>query len=672
MINGRLKAEILSADNKAYEYQVLLNTAQNQFMQMSDSLSREKQILEIRLKDLHALDENRLRQLEGEQAAESECRIESVELSKLQERLPYLTEVYNKRSAEAKSLETVLVSRRHELDCAIDVLRILRKQRDDRYIELTNLTNRLTESEQHLVELGHLHQETRSRNSLKKRVLVELHSKLDMVTRDYEVVLKQVDQAKGEVGRLTDSVREATQKVSNLTHEKLNRERELARAIESSRRLAILRETTESHHPNHANEIRKLEKKRDLLLERINLLKEGSSCVDQEMHDADKVLNDLESEVTEVINRIATHKEQILSLSEATASCQEEVSGLEIELSGLETQMVSLPGQLMNLKDQSVFLDSQLVELEYHIQLEKKKLESGGNKILTDSEKSSVMERIKSLEAQVESATNLRNRLQTQLGNQRTEIRLMIKECQALQDELDSSTQQVLEAETVVESLEREDECARKSLVDILVFRDKLVADLRDKKNELADMIARVYTSQTELIASQKAITDRNGEQKEKLEELKLVNRELIQERHGLRKQAWDIQHAGKLLTAKLNSQKQKEERAQVPEEDLCGYMEEIERLKEAIENAKAELDQINKAFGPTDGDEKQAILAKLCWEKEQLEAQVLMLEPNEKRPVNVDAGINAWKQLVRETVMKRYPSVYEEFRSELVSLGIE
>jgi chromosome segregation ATPase len=457
--------------------------------------------------------------------------------------------------------------------------------------------------------------------------------------------------------------------LSNLSHEKFNREQELSRAVEASKRLTILRESAESQHPILESEIRKLEKKRDLLQERIALLRQGSSSVDQEISDADRVLNELESEVSEVINHIATHKERILSHATAIESCREEISVLEIELSGLESQMGSLPGQLMHLKDQSTSLDSQLVELEYHIELEKKKLENGGDKIMTESEKSNLMERIKSLESQVGSATNLRNKLQTQIGNQKTEIRLMGKECQLLRDELQSITQKVLETETVVTSLEREDECAQKSLVDLLVFRDKLTADLRDKKKELADMISRIYTTQTELSELQKTVTEKNREHSEKLEELKLVNKGLVQERHVLRKQLWEIQHAGELLAAKLESRKEKEERSQVPEEDLTAYMEEIERLKIAIDKAQSDLDQINDAFGYSGtGQEKE--LAKLCREKEQLEAQVLLLPSNNSLATSsehIEQSIVEWNQLVKEIIMKRCPLVYDEF----VSLGI-
>ena len=671
-IGERLRSEVYASDKKAHDLQLLLSATQEQFLRVTGQVTEGRSILDSLRKELLILDEDRMSKLQVEQIAERDYRTDSVTMSEMHRELAILSEEKARRSSENVSSEFETFSIKQELESAINELRIKRTQRNDLNAEAANISERISTTDQQLLEMGNLYHATRDRHILKNRVLFELQTNLANLKKELTTVLKKVESTKAEIDGLSSPILEDTRKLANLIHERKSKEQELAREVSESQRLLSIMKTRQAQKSYLEREILELEDKREQLQKRVSLISHSNTSVDKEISETDAILGDLEREIAQVVNEIASRKERILSDTTIIESCRSEIAILEIELKSAETQLESLPSQLQQLRDESVAVDSHLLDLEYQIELEKRKLENGESRIVSESERASILERIKLIEADIQSATNVRNNMQSQISKLRTEMRITEKHRVAINEELNIVKDEVHEIESFVSSLEREEDSVKKSLVHALVFRDKLVADLWDKKKELTDIVSHVYTSQTDLGLLEKVLEDRNRDQLLKMEELKMINKELSRQRHDLRKKVWETQHETELLKSKMSIVKEREERGKVPEEDLGALVTEIEGLKVSIEKARMDLNKIEQVFGTDSShEERDRKLEELKNERDKLRNELAsrgkVLDQNTRRAIAA-LSYHEWTKCVSET----FPSLFDELKKELNSIGME
>ena len=670
-LHNRLGSEVISADKLGHDLQLLISGTQDEYVKFTGSVASERNRLDLYQEELSGLDKDRMDKLQLEQRIDREFQITATALLGMQDHVVGLNDELSKRREVLRAVEGEVLSARQALDCAISTLRIKRNQRDGLYNEAAELARRIKRADGELMEIGNLYQSSRDRDIVKRRVLSELQTHLDVLRNEHNTILRRLESTKAEVNGIRTSIRDSSEQLTQRTHERSAKERILAQALAESNHLSSIVESKRSQISKLEREIIELEMKRDRTREQMSLVNQGHSAMDKEISDAEKILAELETDVAEVINQIAVGKTSLLTDTTVIDSCRSQIAGLDIELKSMESLMGSLPSQLVELRDQSGSLDAHLVELDYQIEIETRKLECGGLRIVSESEKGNMLDRIKSLEDEIAAATTCRINIQSGLSKLRTEIRLSERGCEEVKQDVVTRKDEVYELEALVESLEREVESARKSLVDILVLRDKLIADLRDKKKELRGIISNLYATQTDLTELDKVVINRRKEESTRLEDLKLISKELHQERHDLRKRVWEVQHATALMKSKLESIKEREERTKIPEEDLGVFFDEIESVKSAIESARKDLSKIDMALEISKDTDRSREFDELSKERDQLRSSLYVraeiTDPVMRRAL-ASSSYQEWTKYVSES----HSGLFEELKKDLACTGIE
>jgi chromosome segregation ATPase len=596
-IQERVKSEVISGDQQARRFQSLLNNSQDQFLRLKADVSNEKRVIEELLLELNGIDSESRRRLEEEETWQQEMEGETAEVTQLQDKMQKMTSDTIAKTREVEAIEDAVVVARTDLDCAVNALRIKLKQRDDLQSDLKNVTDHIADVDQQLVNMGSLYEEARSREITKKGQLLNLQTSLSNLQKERSDLISQVNETRSEIDTLTVELRNSQTTLSIRIQEQNLAKKSLRSENAVLEQLARVLDTRKDENQALERVLIQLEAKKLMAEGRLSVLIEGKCSVEKEIEETDKIMRDIETEMTEVMYAIGDRKNTILTNSAIIESCRSEIATLEIDLSAMESQISQLPSRLISIRDESFNLDARLMELGYQISMEKEKLKNGCGRIVSESEKVSLINQLKSLESQLEGGVCVRNKLQNQLSKHRSETRVYEKRCESYRSELEVIKQEVHEKETMATCFEHEEKTAEKSLIDRLVFRDKLMADLRDKKSELSSLISSVYESQKNLSELEEKLKKRNMDQTSRLEELRLVQKELESQRHCLRMELWQVQHSVDLMKSKLNGIARKEKEDDGPETVVATKMAEIEKLKELLEKTKKDCDKLEHAF---------------------------------------------------------------------------
>ncbi len=588
---------MISGDQQARRFQSLLNNSQDQFLRLKADVSNEKRVIEELLLELNGIDSESRRRLEEEETWQQEMEGETAEVTQLQDKMQKMTSDTIAKTREVEAIEDAVVVARTDLDCAVNALRIKLKQRDDLQSDLKNVTDHIADVDQQLVNMGSLYEEARSREITKKGQLLNLQTSLSNLQKERSDLISQVNETRSEIDTLTVELRNSQTTLSIRIQEQNLAKKSLRSENAVLEQLARVLDTRKDENQALERVLIQLEAKKLMAEGRLSVLIEGKCSVEKEIEETDKIMRDIETEMTEVMYAIGDRKNTILTNSAIIESCRSEIATLEIDLSAMESQISQLPSRLISIRDESFNLDARLMELGYQISMEKEKLKNGCGRIVSESEKVSLINQLKSLESQLEGGVCVRNKLQNQLSKHRSETRVYEKRCESYRSELEVIKQEVHEKETMATCFEHEEKTAEKSLIDRLVFRDKLMADLRDKKSELSSLISSVYESQKNLSELEEKLKKRNMDQTSRLEELRLVQKELESQRHCLRMELWQVQHSVDLMKSKLNGIARKEKEDDGPETVVATKMAEIEKLKELLEKTKKDCDKLEHAF---------------------------------------------------------------------------
>ena len=675
-IQERVKSEVISEDQQARRFQSLLNNSQDQFLRLKADVSNEKRVIEELLLELNCIDSESRRRLEEEETWQQEMEGETAEVTQLQDKMQKMTSDTIAKTREVEAIEDAVVVARADLDCAVNALRIKLKQRDDLQSDFKNVTDHIADVDQRLVNMGSLYEEARSREITKKGQLLNLQTSLSNLQKERSDLISQVNEARSEIDTLTVELRNSQSTLSIRIQEQNLAKKSLRSENAVLEQLARVLDTRKEENQALERVLIQLEAKKLMAQGRLSVLIESKCSVEKEIDETDKIMRDIETEMTEVMNEIGDRKNTILTNSAIIETCRSEIATLEIDLSAMESQISQLPNRLISIRDESFNLDARLMELGYQISIEKEKLKSGCGRIVSESEKVSLINQLKSLESQLEGAVCVRNKLQNQLSKHRSETRVYEKRCESYRSELEVIKQEVNEKETMATCFEHEEKTAEKSLIDRLVFRDKLTADLRDKKSELSSLISSVYESQKNLSEFEEKLKIRNMDQTSRLEELRLVQKELESQRHCLRMKLWQVQHSVDLMKSNLNGIAMKEKEEDVSETVVATKMAEIEKLKELLEKTKKDCDKMEHAFDTHYDTTNSHRLEQLREERDRLISCLKKL-PHKEIDDCLRKAIGAksyqdWKSCVGVVFKKWLPvEVFKEFEEELKLVGV-